>query len=132
MELGVDILIAEHDHDVRSFLEEALTSEGYSVCAVADGSVTLDVIGRLKPGLVILELERTRPDETLLLLDEIQSDDMIRETSVLVSSTDPILLRQLAEPLAYFGCSTVLKPFELDAFLRHVARALGGKPRSGC
>jgi hypothetical protein len=43
---------------------------------------------------------------------------------LLVSSTDAHLLQELAAPLRRLGCTTLLKPFDLEYFLDSVAQAL--------
>lgn len=49
------ILILEDDADIRTFLEQALTGEGYSVCGVTSTSAALAALHARRPNLVIAD-----------------------------------------------------------------------------
>src|SRR5437867_2235731 len=103
------ILVSDHYPTTCAFMAEALASEGYRVVCRPDLDVTVEDIRAARPDLVILELRRVDQDQTLLLLDQIRRLEATRATPMLVTSTDPRLLHELARPLQYLDCVTLAK-----------------------
>ena len=61
------ILLTEDDTTARAVLTEALTDEGYEVCAAHDGQHALEQLGHFTPQLVLTDLMMPRVDGFELL-----------------------------------------------------------------
>lgn len=115
--MGLDqtILIVEDDSDLSDILAEALEGEGYVVRCVADGLAALADIGRVRPELVLSDVD-------LPGLDGVSLATRLRGigVSIVLVSAGPVPgLR--AVPF-------VAKPFDLDHLLTVVAGELGKSP----
>jgi len=100
-----------------------LTDEGYTAeCRTA---ATATEIRRAAPRFMILELPAIDPEPALQLLHRLRRHTVTRTLPILVSCTDQHLVEELAEQLRQLDCDTILKPFEIDALLAHVAQAFG-------
>lgn len=56
------ILIADDDNISRELLQEILTCEGFEVILAGDGQEAVDVFGRFRPDIVLLDLQMPRLD----------------------------------------------------------------------
>ena len=50
------VLVVEDDHDSQVELVELLSGEGYTVLATSNGKEALDVLGQIRPHVVLLDL----------------------------------------------------------------------------
>ena len=116
------ILVADSDAAVATCIAEVLSAEGYSVQCHPSDRLTIDVIKQVRPALVIMEQWRTCP-EVLQLIDQLQQCDVTHSIAVIVTTTDPLMLYELAMLLHERGCTMLLKPFDLDQLLDSVAGA---------
>ena len=71
-----DILVVDDQQGVRRLLQEVLTEQGYEVVTAANGIKALDMLSRLKPRAVILDMKMPGLDglETLKKLRERNSE----------------------------------------------------------
>jgi DNA-binding NtrC family response regulator len=121
------ILVAETDTTVAACIAEVLAAEGYTVHRHPNNCVTVDVIERVQPDLVIVEQWRAYPDVTLLL--DLLHQHATKSIAVIVSATNPETLRELTGSLGRRSCATLLKPFDIDQLLESVAGALDDRWR---
>jgi DNA-binding response OmpR family regulator len=56
------ILVVDDVADIRNFVRDALTPEGFDVIEAADGHQALKLISEKKPSVVILDLSIGQPD----------------------------------------------------------------------
>lgn len=119
------ILVADSDGTVAACISEALTTEGYTVYSYPCDRLTLALIERVRPDLVIMEQPYAGPAITPLL-DQLRRHPTLRGIGVVVSTTDSLTARELAAPLQQDGYGTLLKPFGIDQLLDSVAGALAG------
>ena len=56
MTMNSNILIVEDDKDFQQYLKSILTKNGYSVQAVSKGINAINLINKLEPDLVVLDL----------------------------------------------------------------------------
>ena len=116
------ILVADSDAAVATCIAEVLTAEGYTVQCHPSDRLTIDAIKQVRPALVIMEQWRACP-EVLQLIDQLQQCDVTHSIAVIVTTTDPLMLYELAMLLHERGCTMLLKPFDLDQLLDSVAGA---------
>ena len=71
-----DILVVDDQQGVRKLLQEVLTEQGYEVVTAANGIKALDLLSRLKPCAVVLDMKMPGLDglETLKKLRERDSE----------------------------------------------------------
>ena len=115
------ILVVEDDVYVRQTIEWALEDEGLAVETAANGQQALEWVSRRKPGLVILDMG-------LPIVDGFGVADGRRPV---YGDGMPILTvsaeGRAAEKARRVGAVDYLhKPFEIDALIGAVRRALGG------
>lgn len=56
------ILVVDDVEDIRTFVKEALTPEGYEVIEAASGNTALEIFRKREPSVVILDLSIGQPD----------------------------------------------------------------------
>lgn len=114
------ILLAEDDAAVRSFVDRALQHRGHSVTAVADGTEALQALGRARfdllvtdivmPGLdgigLALKVGRDHPELPVLLMTGYSAE------------------KQRAYDLEELICRVLVKPFSLREVCEAVDEAL--------
>jgi DNA-binding NtrC family response regulator len=122
------ILVADSDTAVAACIADALAAEGYTVYCHPGIHLTIDAVKRVQPDLVIIEHWHAHP-EAMLLLSQLNQCDATKSIAVIVSTTEPWMLRELAAPLAQCGYAMLLKPFDLDQLLASVAGALDDRWR---
>ena len=117
------ILVADSDAAVATCIAEVLAAEDYTVQCHPGGRLTIDAIKQVRPDLVIVEQWRACP-EVLQLIDQLQQCDATNSIAVIVTTTDPLMLYELAMQLHERDCTMLLKPFDLDQLLEGVDGAL--------
>src|SRR5215207_6118737 len=56
------VLVVDDDPDIRLLIRYALVDEGYEVDEASDGQVALDLAGRRKPDIIVLDMRMPRMD----------------------------------------------------------------------
>ena len=110
------VLVVEDDAAIRSLVLEALTAEGYDAEGAGDASDALESIRHRRPDLIITDYHLPVTDG-LELLRTLRSEGY-GDVPALVVSAD-------ARPPDLPVTSFIPKPFDLEAILRAVRRALG-------
>jgi CheY-like chemotaxis protein len=118
------ILVADSDATVVACIAEVLAAEGYTIHCHRSDLLTVEMIERVRPDLIVMEQWHGQPDVTPLL-DQLRARATTNSIAVIVTTTSPQMLRDLAMPLQRRGCAMLLKPFDLDQLLESVAGALG-------
>lgn len=113
------LLLAEDDQSVREALERALTFEGYTVHAVADGAQALEATAAVNPEIIIL-------DVMMPSVDGLAACRRIRENGI----RTPVLMltarHEIADRVAGLDAGAddyLVKPFDLEELLARL-RAL--------
>lgn len=111
------ILIVEDDEDLRTVLSDLLREEGWAVIAVESLSAAHVALATVRPALVLLDL-RLQGQSSEMLLAEL-SDMVNPQTTVVVSGSV-----EGASTAAEYGVLSVAKPFDIDALVATVRRAI--------
>ena len=112
------VLIVDDDRDIRETLAEILADEGYEVHTARNGAEGLEVVARVRPCLVLLDLFMPVMDGAEFRRRQ-QGDPAIAEVPVVVISAAAGLERKV-ESLALAGW--LEKPIHIDALFTIVAR----------
>ena len=128
--LGVQgrVLIVEDDHGARELLADALRFTGYFVRTAADGLEGIRLLESFEPDVVVLDLGL--PVATgFEILHELRNSDRTRATpAIAISGLERGV--ELAQGNPDFF-ATLKKPFQPDALVRAVARAMETKKGAG-
>ena len=116
MRRSIPILVVEDDAAIRELIVSTLAADGYGATGVGDAPSALAHIRRRRPDLIITDYHLPGEDG-LELLRQLQEQGF-GSIPTLVISAD---FRPPDVPLSSF----IPKPFDLDAILRAVRRALG-------
>ncbi len=118
------ILVVDDEGGIRETVREILTDEGYKVAEAQQGARALDLIGKVRPDLVLLDI--WMPDmDGIDLLKHIK--DRQPETRVIMISGHGNIHTAVAA--AKLGAFDFLeKPLSLDSLLETVHRALEDYP----
>jgi two-component system cell cycle response regulator DivK len=124
------VLVVEDEPHNRRIAAEILREEGFSVVEAADGEEALARLAGDRPDAVLLDLSLPRLDG-YALARRIKADPRLRGIPVLALTAHALVGDE--EKARAAGCDDYLaKPVDLDALVRAVRRAAGGKPcRSG-
>ena len=120
------IVVVDDDPTLLNVLQAALADEGYDVsCALrpAEGHA---LIREQRPDLVILDLLYSGRQDGVCLIERLKQDPALRDIPVIVCSAarkDPDELLALSRE---YGVCILRKPFDLEALLDAVVRALVG------
>ncbi len=115
------IVVAEDHEDIRFVLTRALRRAGHEVVATADGAAALDAVRRLRPDVVVTDVDMPRMTG-LELCAAIRTDAALRHIPVILASG---ALLPGDDRAAEVGASaTLLKPFRPAELLDCVAGLL--------
>jgi len=120
------ILVADDDDQVRSLVARVLNDAGYEVAAAAEGREALRLARRLKPSLVVLDVDMPGLSG-LEVARRIRATKTIAPTPILVASAGPGQPNVAAATEA--GADAYLvKPFKLTELLALVRLLLERSP----
>ena len=114
------ILIVDDEASILESLQEILEHEGYAVVVAANGKQALAEVERARPSLVLTDLMMPQLNG-LQLLEALRARPELEGLPVVLMSAvhaPPVRATQLWT--AFLG-----KPFEIDALLEVIRRALG-------
>jgi len=116
---GTPVLVVEDDPHVRMLLQLTLEYEGYDVVAAADGGEALREIRRVRPCIVLLDLD----------LPVVCGEQVAAEVRDVHGKAVPVIVLSAA-PNGRIRADRVgadrflAKPFDVDALVAHVAEAV--------
>ena len=129
-----NILVADDDIDVVTFVSTVLEKSGYKVISAKDGEEALEKIKANRPDLVILDILMPK-QSGIKLYRELKTDQSLKDIPVVILSgiSKRTFLRS-QEALTEFGGEAVPepevyieKPVEADDLAQTVSEVLGRK-----
>jgi len=129
-----NILIADDDIDVVTFVSTVLEKSGYKVISAKDGEEALEKIKANRPDLIILDILMPK-QSGIKLYRELKTDQSLKDIPVVILSgiSKRTFLRS-QEALTEFGGEAVPepevyieKPVEADDLAQTVSEVLGRK-----
>ncbi|MDA8095410.1 MAG: sigma-54 dependent transcriptional regulator [Betaproteobacteria bacterium] len=112
------ILIVEDDRDLREALCDTLALSGYDVAAASDGEQALEILARVRFGLVVTDVQMA-PMDGYALLREIRSHHPYVPVLMMTAYG---MIEKAVEAMRAGACDYLVKPFEPDRLLAEVAR----------
>ena len=121
---GQHILVIDDEPTIREVLCEVLTDEGYRVSANDVTFDDLDLVIRLKPDLIILDIVLGDQWTGLVFLERLKDDPRTTQIPILVCTAAGHLTEEINERLRARDCLAVCKPFDLDDLLGEIKGCL--------
>ncbi len=119
--MSASILVVDDEQDVRQFLRDLLTDEGYSVRVAEDAAAAWERIAERQPDLILLDL--LMPSETGTgLYRRLRRKGGTKEIPVIVISALAGREVAVSRSVPVFD-----KPIDADGLLKAVGRVLGGE-----
>jgi DNA-binding NtrC family response regulator len=119
------VLIIEDEKDVLEIIGRLLKSEGYNIIEAETGAHAVYIAGRIKPDVVILDLNL--PDYNgIRLLEELKAMDKTIQVIILTAHGTQEAVRSAMELGAY---NFLTKPFEFPELCESVREAFEFKNR---
>lgn len=116
------ILVVDDDWPIVDFVAEALSDEGYTVTSAVSSSQAVTLIEAEHPDVILLDVHMPGLDG-IQLMRYLQSKQFGDIQIVLMTADASIMQQVTTSDAQYF----LLKPFDLQALLNCVAKALQAK-----
>ncbi len=113
------ILIIDDDQDIRSYLGDLFSDNGYETVMAEDGAVAMEVVTAEKPDLITLDLEMPGEWGPRFYRKLSQSDEFKRTPVIVISG---LQANKYAIPKAI---ATLTKPFDAEELIRIVKDTIG-------
>jgi DNA-binding response OmpR family regulator len=121
--MAMKILIADDDADLRRTIR-ALLSEEFEVLEAANGLEAVEVAGRERPRLILLDISMPHLCG-IDALDAIRAADPAALVIMLTSESD---IETASETLRLGAAAYVTKPFDMDILRAEIRRMTGSEP----
>lgn len=119
------VVVADDDVEILSLVTRQVRSLGYQVLEASDGEDALNIVKRVRPDLVILDV--MMPGRTgWEVCRAIRDEDSLKSTRVLMLTGIGEHLNELTAPL-YGADGHLDKPFDLHELLEKVKSLLGAR-----
>ncbi len=120
------IAVISTDQVFLDLMHELLTFEGYQTVLCNSGIHAHDVLCRERPALVLLDLWLEHRNAGEMVLGMMRITPCIRETPVILFTTNCRAAEEKRELFQRMQCETVVQPFDVDDLLSSIA-LLGGQ-----
>jgi len=119
------VVVVDDDDDMLALMSLLLRDQ-YSVETAVDGAAGLELVRRVHPDLVVLDLLMPRM-HGFEVCQKIRGDAALAGTKILISSSKSYS-HDVRTAIEETGADDyIVKPFELAEFKRRVAAMIGGK-----
>lgn len=117
---GKSILIVEDDLDIRDFLTQFLTSEGFEVSCAENGKLALEMLSKKKPSVILLDL--FMPVMDAVGFRKVQElDPQLSNIPIIVMSADwGLSVKAMNIGLSQY----VRKPIDVESLLKAISSAI--------
>jgi two-component system OmpR family response regulator len=113
------IMVVDDDQDMRQLLDNTLAPEGFDTFIIADGDVTLTLLDRVEPDLVILDAKATGVPNFHRLYQIRNYSDV----PIIILAPD-CRMESLRRAFSLGADDYIRKPFERRAFLARIRAKL--------
>jgi CheY-like chemotaxis protein len=122
------VLIVEDDPWIRAISSELLEDEGFAVASAGDGPAGLDMVERLRPAVILLDLGLPHMSGTEFL-ERLRGRASLGDTPVIVISGQPEEFSRDATALAD---GFLRKPVDLTELMQQIQAATAVATPAGC
>jgi two-component system phosphate regulon response regulator PhoB len=119
-----NVVVVDDDPGLLELIELMLTSQGDTVFPCADVRDAVELIRRVMPAVVLLDLQTPGDREAgLVVLAQLRADKLMATIPVILMSADHGALTRHAARLRALGATSLRKPFYLDRLCLMVQQA---------
>jgi two-component system phosphate regulon response regulator PhoB len=119
-----NVVVVDDDPGLLELIELMLTSQGDTVFPCADVRDAVELIRRVLPAVVLLDLQTSGDREAgLVVLAQLRADKLMATIPVILMSADHGALTRHAARLRALGATSLRKPFYLDRLCQMVQQA---------
>lgn len=118
------IIVADDDPAINELVSTLLEDEGYKVLSCTTGAEALQVAARVRPDLVLTDMQMETREAGLRLLERLRADPGTAGVAVIVCSADRDSLARRSEAIRQYGADMLAKPFLVDELLATIRRLL--------
>ncbi len=119
-----NVVVVDDDPGLLELIELMLTSQGDTVFPCADVRDAVELIRRVLPAVVVLDLQTPWDREAgLVVLAQPRDDALTVMIPVILMSADHAALTRHAARLRELGATSLRKPFYLDRLCQMVEQA---------
>jgi DNA-binding response OmpR family regulator len=124
---GPHILVIDDEPVLRDLICELLAEEGYQVSSNGTLFDDLDLIRRLDPHLILLDIVFGGRVTGMVFLEQLKADPRTKNIPIAVCTAAKHLTDEINARLTEWDCLIINKPFDLDEMLAEITRCLESK-----
>jgi DNA-binding response OmpR family regulator len=121
---GPHILVIDDEPTLRELICELLAEEGYRVSGSGTLFDDLDLVRRLDPHLILLDIVYGGRVTGMMFLEQLKADPRTAGIPIAVCTAAKHLTDEIQARLTEWDCLIVNKPFDLDDLLAEIDRCL--------
>ncbi|HKG26549.1 MAG TPA: response regulator [Thermomicrobiales bacterium] len=121
---GPHILVIDDEPGLRDLLCEVFAEEGYRVSGSGTLFDDVDLVRRLDPDLILLDIVIRGQSSGMIFLERLKADPRTVGIPIAVCTAATHLTAEIQTRLTEWDCLIVNKPFDLDELLAELDRCL--------
>lgn len=121
---GPHILVIDDEPVLRDLICDLLAEEGYQVSGSSTIFDDIDLVRRLDPHLILLDIVLGGRVTGMAFLEELKADPRTKNIPIAVCTAATHLTAEIEARLTEWDCLIINKPFDLDELLREINRCL--------
>jgi CheY-like chemotaxis protein len=122
------ILCVNHAPEILALFRDLLEDEGFRVSTLTTIERNLDDVVALAPDLITIDYMWTTSDNEWTFLNLLRMDPRTRSVPIILCTGAVVQARELEQHLTTIGVRIVLKPFNIEDFVRAICDELGLEP----
>jgi CheY-like chemotaxis protein len=116
------VLVVDDEADIADTVEALLAGEGYRVLKASDGAEALEVLGSVKPDLILMDYDMPKVKGTEVCA-RIRKGKRDRDVPILLATASMVDLSALADADGF-----LVKPYQKDVLVSFVRHLAGPRP----
>jgi chemosensory pili system protein ChpA (sensor histidine kinase/response regulator) len=121
--------VADDDWDALQQMERALTLQGYEVWTATDGLQALDWVQKVRPDLVLLDVDMPMMDG-YEVVRHIKKNSEMRKTPVILTTDRSVdKEREKVRVLGVDVAEYLTKPLSIEVLIREIKKAIAARSR---
>jgi CheY-like chemotaxis protein/anti-sigma regulatory factor (Ser/Thr protein kinase) len=124
---GQRLLVADHDLEVSTLLEESLSLHGYEVLVASDGQEALARVHECEPDLILLDTQLPIVDG-YEVIRQLKSDESTRSIPIIVLTESSVDKERDSIQVLGMDINLVTKPLSIEMLIREIQKATVGIP----